>query len=202
MNLVTYERLQFHLRRFPKDSVRNFMEALVVLQVNAEEIPQSRERIRDLKQLMKAIESFDVLAKKVAQTEWRNDFRNASTKAVVAHGGIEVLFRTLAVRPESDAPPLPPLASLTRDVAVHAKLLKQEIAKEIDRSMPTRRGRKRVDSDGTLTSIAAAYKKCFGTAPSSTEGGTFYNVAAEILGNEKNVQRWVLTAVAAVRKSK
>lgn len=208
-------RLRKHLRDVPHDKVERFLRALRPILVGDHVAPRfaldAPERLNRLKHTLKTAKAFRESMRPPTPDaeEMLNDplmaeqIRRMFDIALSARGDQEqTRKKTQELWPAGGDQS--PLLAAWQSLMPHLNSFIAALEGEIAKRAPKRTGRPSADPNGMLAEVARTYADTLEVEPTSTEGGTFYKVAFEILLGKgiKDPQRWVLAAIRNYRPTK
>lgn len=213
--LLLDRRLKNHLCNYPPERVERFLSAIKPILLGDAVAPRSAlgspERLDSLRRTLSLAKrlkdsltppsSVQAMADSVlGSAVLRNVFdRMKGTRGNVEAAAVEA--QKLKHEFTSGSGDLPPLYVAWVQMMPHLNAFIASVEQEIDKRKPTRVGRQSADPNRMLADVARTYADTLEDEPTSTEGGTFYNIAVEILGI-RDPQRWVLDAIANYRVTK
>jgi hypothetical protein len=193
------DRLRNYLRAFPADQVERFIHGLKAILLRNAAAPRTAnaaaKRRGDIKRISAAATAFKTMSLNTFGADFMRPLIGNAVVSIVDTGGLEQFREDLQSGYSGE---LSPLFTAWVEMMPYLNSFIVELDAEIVRKRPKSRGRGRADPGQMLMAIGAIYARIFGEMPTSTEGGAFYNIAVEILG-QKNVQRPVQAAVASLR---
>lgn len=206
------KRLRPHLRAFPRDKVDLFLRALRPILLGNAIAPRSAlgapERVAKLKRILASARSFKELMRpppldpqEMLADPLTGDLMRRMFDAARSARGDPELTRKVTQEVIASSGDSPQLLAAWKAMMPHLNSFIAALEQEVAAKTPKRTGRPSADPDGMLAEVARAYADILEEQPTSTESGTFYNIAVEILGIS-DPQRWVLAAIRNYKPTK